>query len=553
MAHCANLGDDDHGSEQQLAMRSPPRTRSTVTHAFPSLPEPAPALGPALPQARSRGLRAVAALALAILLALPGTAATWAAPRPTGLDAPIRAFGWPTDAAPNDPYFGVQTDLVPIGVAAAWTRTTGTQGTIVAVLDTGIDASNPEFAGRLVPGYNALTGSADSPADFAATADDAGHGTHVSGTIAAAANNGTGIAGIAPNVSIMPIKVLGADGVGDFGGMIAGMNWAIAHGARIITLSLGGSLQPAAVTYLQGTFDAAHAAGAIVVAASGNDGTTMDEYPCNFNHVICVGSTTNDGTSVSSFSTRTYGLTLVAPGERIASTLPGSGYGYGSGTSMAVPHVTGAVALLRSLRPTLTPDEARASLIQTARPMAGGGHNPESGYGLLQVKAALDLVAGDSAATPSTASPSPTPSTGATPTPTPTPDPAQVPTPLPSPTPDTGVQPVPTPALIVPTVTSSSPRNGTRSVVRSVRPRVAFSVPMTGVSTRTITMKDLSRGRWVRIRVSYSAAGRVATITPLSRLAANHSYRITVWRVLSASGRTPLSRPFVFTFRTGYR
>jgi hypothetical protein len=107
--------------------------------------------------------------------------------------------------------------------------------------------------------------------------------------------------------------------------------------------------------------------------------------------------------------------------------------------------------------------------------------------------------------------------------------------------------------LIVPTVTSSSPRNGTRSVVRSVRPRVAFSVPMTGVSTRTITMKDLSRGRWVRIRVSYSAAGRVATITPLSRLAANHSYRITVWRVLSASGSTPLSRPFVFTFRTGYR
>ena len=526
-----------------------------MTHAFPSRPEPAPALGPALPRIRSRGLRAVAALALAILLAVPGTAATWAAPQPMGLDAPIRAFGWPTDAAPNDPFFGVQTDLVPIGVAAAWTRTTGTQGTIVAVLDTGIDASNPEFAGRLVPGYNALTGSADSPADFAATADDAGHGTHVSGTIAAAANNGTGIAGIAPNVSIMPIKVLGADGVGDFGGMVAGMNWAIAHGARIITLSLGGSLQPAAVTYLQGTFDAAHAAGAIVVAASGNDGTTMDEYPCNFNHVICVGSTTNDGTTVSSFSTRTHGLTLVAPGERIASTLPGSGYGYGSGTSMAVPHVTGAVALLRSVRPTLTPDEARASLTQTARAMVSGGHNPESGYGLLQVEAALDLVAGDPAATPSSASPSPTPSTGATPTPTPTPteDPAGTPTPPPSPAPDTGVQPVPTPELIVPTVTASSPRNGTRSVVRSVRPRVVFSVPMTGVSTRTITMKDLSRGRWVRIRVSYSAATRVATITPVFRLAANHSYRITVWRVLSASGGTPLSRPFVFTFRTGYR
>ncbi|MEX1168605.1 MAG: S8 family serine peptidase [Chloroflexota bacterium] len=522
-----------------------------MTHA-PSRSEPAPSFGPSLPRTPSRGLRAVGALILAILLAVPGTAGTWAAPQPTGLDAPIRAFGWPTDGVPNDPYFGIQTDLVPIGVAAAWTRTTGTQSTIVAVLDTGIDASNPEFAGRLVPGYNALTGVADSPGNFASTADDAGHGTHVSGTIAAAANNGTGIAGIAPNVSIMPIKVLGADGVGNFGGMVDGMNWAIGRGARIITLSLGGTLEPAAVTYLQSTFNAAHAAGAIVVAASGNDGITLDEYPCNFNHVICVGSTTNDGTTVSSFSTRTYGLTLVAPGERIASTLPGGGYGYGSGTSMAVPHVTGAVALLRSVRPTLTPDEVRASLTQSAWPMAGGGHNPDSGYGLLQVKAALDLVAGDPAATPSpTASPSPTPLVGDAPTPTP--DPNATPTPLPTPTPAQAVQPVPTPELIVPVVTASSPRNGTRSVVRSTRPQATFSVPMTGVSTRTITMKDLSRGRWVTIRVSYSAATRTATITPVSRLAANHSYRITVWRVLTASGRTPLGRPFVFTFRTGYR
>ena len=496
-----------------------------------------------------RQLRTPAAFVLSAVLAIVGVAGTWAAPLQAGLDAPIRAFGWPTDGVPNDPYFGLQTDLAPIGVGAAWTRTTGASGLVVAVLDTGIDAANPEFAGRLVPGYNAITGVADGPGSFGPTDDDAGHGTHVSGTIAAAADNATGIAGIAPAVSIMPIKVLSAEGEGDFGGMADGMTWAVAHGARIISMSLGGSLSPEGVTYLQRTFDAAHAAGAIVIAASGNDGGTVDQYPCNFTYVICVGSTTNDGTAVSTFSTRTEGLTLVAPGEGIASTLPGGGYGYGSGTSMATPHVTGAVALLRSLRPTITVDEVMASLTQSAKPLAAGGHNAVSGYGLLQVGAAVELVGGTGPTSP----PTPTASPSASPTPNPTPDPNATPAPSASPTPDPSLVPVPSPVLIVPAVTASSPRNGARSVIRSVRPRLTFSVPMVGVSTRTVTMKDLSRGRWVTIRVSYSASTRTASVVPASRLAANHSYRITVARVLSANEGTPLSRPFVFTFRTGYR
>jgi subtilisin family serine protease len=550
MEHCGTAPSDDDGS---IPAAFPAEDRFDVTHARSSTAHEAPGPGATASRSTSRRLRVLGALALSVLLATPGVVGASAAPPPTGFDSPIRAFGWPTDAAPNDPYFEAQTDLAAIDVAAAWTRTTGIAATVVAVLDTGIDATNPEFAGRLVPGFNALTGIADSPGDFGPTADDAGHGTHVSGTIAAATNNGTGIAGIAPNVSIMPIKVLSADGVGVFGGMVDGMNWAIAHGARIITLSLGGTLDPAAVAYLQGSFDAAHAAGAIVVAASGNDGTTVDEYPCNFHHVICVGSTTNDGTAVSTFSTRTNALAIVAPGERIASTLPGLGYGFESGTSMATPHVTGAVALLRSIRPTLTPDEARSSLTQTARQLSGGGgHNPASGYGLLQVRAALDVVAGTATAIPSP-SPESSPLTSPSPSPSPaaTPDPNATPTPLPSPTPT--AQPVPTPQLIIPAVTASSPRNGGRSVSRSIRPRMTFSVPMTGVSTRTITMKDLSRGRWVTIRVSYNASTHAATITPRTRLAANHSYRITVGRVLAASGGTPLGRAFVVTFRTGYR
>jgi serine protease len=497
--------------------------------------------------ALGRWFRAAAALAMSAILAIATTAGVWAAPLPNPFDAPIRAFGWPADGVPNDPYYAIQTDLTAIGLASAWARTTGNPGVVVAVLDTGVDASNAEFAGRMVPGYNAMTGIADDPTNFAPTADDAGHGTHVAGTIAAAGNNAAGIAGIAPNVSIMPIKVLNADGEGNFGGMVDGMDWAIDHGARIITLSLGGTLSPSAAAILQPYFTAAHAAGAVVISASGNDGSLTDEYPCNFAYVICVGSTTIDGASVSSFSTRTAALTLVAPGEGIVSTLPGNGYGYGSGTSMATPHVTGAVALLRSYSPGITPSSVRDTLIASARPLGASGHNSASGYGLLQVGAALDVLAGSGPAPTATPTPSPSP------TPTATPDPAASPTPTGSPTPNPTIGPVPTPEVIVPAVTAPSPRNGTRNVLRSVRPRITFSVPMTAVSTRTIRMKDLSLGRWVTVRVSYSASSRVATITPTARLAANHSYRVTVGAVLTASGGTPLVRPYVFTFRTGYR
>jgi serine protease len=549
MEHCWRAAIEDHGLDHPLRRPRISKDRiPIVTFARPEPLQSARAGTTPAPPHGSRGLRATAALVLSALLAIGAAAGTWAAPLPAGLDSPIRAFGWPADGSPNDPYFELQTDLAPIGVAGAWSRTTGAPDVVVAVLDTGIDASNPEFAGRLVPGYNALTEVEDGPDNFVPTTDDAGHGTHISGTVAAAANNGTGIAGIAPNVSIMPIKVLGADGEGDFGGMIAGMKWAIDHGARIVTMSLGGELEPATIVSLQSTFDAAHSAGVIMIAASGNDGEAIDEYPCNFVYVICVGSTTKDGTAVSSFSTRTSALALVAPGERIASTVPGMGIGYGTGTSMATPHVTGAIALLRSVRPSLTPDEALASLIQSARPLVGGGHNADSGYGLLQVGAAVDLVAGGVILAPT-----PTPTASPSPSPSPTPDPNAGPTLTPSPTPDPSLGPVPAPELIVPAVTASSPRNGSRLVVRSIRPRITFSMPMVGVSTRTIRMKDLSRGRWVTIRVSYSASTHVAAIIPTTRLAANHSYRVTVSGVLAANDGSALSRTFIVTFRTGNR
>jgi hypothetical protein len=274
----------------------------------------------------------------------------------------------------------------------------------------------------------------------------------------------------------------------------------------------------------------------VVVAASGNDAGAVNEYPCNFTHVICVGSSTNDGTAVSTFSTRTAALALIAPGEHITSAIRGNAYAYATGTSMATPHVTGAVALMRSLNPGLAVDEVILDLTQTARPLVPGGRNPDSGYGLLQVNAALDLVA----ATAPTPTPTPTPDPNATPTPTP--DPNATPTPSPSPTPP-----------VAPALTSSSPLNGTRNVHRSTRPRLTFSVPMTGISTRTIAMVDLSTGRRITIRISLSTSSRIATVIPTVRLATNHSYRIIVSRITSATTSVPLSRTLVVTFRTGSR
>ena len=216
--------------------------------------------------------RITLSVALAALLCVGATAGSLAAPSIISAAEPMHVFGWPSSGAPNDPYFSYQTDLTPIGVAAAWTQTTGSADAVVAVLDTGLDATNPEFTGRIVPGYNALTGAEDGPTDFSATLDDNGHGTHVSGTIAAAADNAVGITGIAPKTAIMPIKVLDSQGKGDTLGIAKGLAWAIAHGARIVTLSLAETLPADSVCFTEAPFEAAYAAGVVAECGGCGDG-----------------------------------------------------------------------------------------------------------------------------------------------------------------------------------------------------------------------------------------------------------------------------------------
>ena len=320
-------------------------------------------------------------------------------------DARVTLDAWPASGSPNDPlYSSNQPDLPLIGVPTAWQMTTGSASVIVAILDTGTTASHEDLAGiAFVSPWNAITGAAGA-------ADDQGHGTHVTGTIAAQANNARGIAGIAPGVGIMPVKVLDASGGGYFSTFLDGVDYAVARGAKIINMSLGGTLDAASVAAMQPTFDAAHAAGVTVIAAAGNDGDGRIRYPCAFDHVVCVAATDNsDGRAT--FSNANAYVDISAPGVSQASTYPSFGcegspacYWLMSGTSMATPHVAGVAALVLSAHPTASPDEVEAALESTAADRGTPGRDDTFGYGRVDAAAAVAAL--------------PTPS----PTPSPTPD-----------------------------------------------------------------------------------------------------------------------------------
>ncbi len=347
-------------------------------------------------------------------------------------DLPVTASGWPTSGAPNDPYFaGSQGDLAQIGVTDAWAMTTGSAGVTVAVLDTGADLTNPDLTGVHVTGtWNTvatLPGGAANPAYHTSTVTDgSGHGTHVLGTIAAQANNGIGVAGIAPNVSVLVVKVLDDGGGGYTTWVNDGIEWAITHGAKIISMSLGASrdgnnalLSPSQCpSYYSSTADA-YAAGVSVIAAAGNAGDTSYSLPASCPHVLSVASV-SAGNVHSSFSQSNNAVDVSAPGETILSTYPtalGGSWACMTGTSMATPHVAGVAALVESARGVMTPDQLTTVLESTATDLGPAGRDDAYGYG---------LVRADAAVAPPTPTPTPTPAPTASPTPTPTPTPTDL-------------------------------------------------------------------------------------------------------------------------------
>jgi hypothetical protein len=266
---------------------------------------------------------------------------------------------------------------------------------IVAILDTGLDLNHPEFAGRILPGYDFVNNDADPT-------DDHGHGTHVAGIAVAGINNGIGMAGIAGNAKLLPVKVLASNNTGWWSDVAAGITWATDQGADVINLSIVGS---SSSTALQNAINYALSKGVAVVGSSGNENVSAPRYPASYDTVIAVGATTSTNTR---WSLSNYGpnVDIMAPGSSIYSThwsaASGSTYRFLTGTSMAAPHVAGLVALMLSVNPNLTVEEIRQILQSTATDMGDAGYDSLHGYGKINAQTAVASVTPELPALPTT-------------------------------------------------------------------------------------------------------------------------------------------------------
>jgi thermitase len=268
-------------------------------------------------------------------------------PDPAGYTSPVMAS--------NDDYSDRQWAIPKIMAPQAWEVTSGEPNVVIAVLDTGIDNEQKDLVGKVVAEVNFT----DSP-----TAEDAyGHGTHIAGIIAARAESGTGVSGLAHNCSLMNIKV--ADDQGRFTNNVAakGVIWAVDHGAKVINMSL---VSTESSPSLEEAINYAWRKGAVVVAAAGNLVGDKLVYPAYYSNCIAVAATDSND-CIATWSSKGEWVDVAAPGVDIYSTLPGNKYGNKSGTSMAAAHVSGLAGLLFGLEKDrnndgLINDEVRAAI-----------------------------------------------------------------------------------------------------------------------------------------------------------------------------------------------
>lgn len=351
--------------------------------------------------------------ALAALLRLPGV--VYAEPL-----YPARAA-----RVPADPLYAVRQRayLEPVGGPAAWDLGTG-DGVIVAVIDTGVDTTHVDLQGRMWVNEREVPGNGRDDDDNGCVddvhgcsfvsfpeagcqrreggdaGDDSGHGTFVAGVIAANANNGQGIAGVAPDARVMAVKVLDCAGGGNSFQVAQGILYAAENGARVINISLGGPNDPLVVREAVRAVTAEH--GALVVAASGNTGEQGVSYPARYAETLAVGAASiADPTKRAPFSTYGPEVDVAAIGEQIVGTVPqvhcghllpclaGGPYAIGNGTSFAAPQVAGLAALVFSRRPAATPQQVHDIIRNTARPIPAAGTPNWAGAGLVDMAAAL--------------------------------------------------------------------------------------------------------------------------------------------------------------------
>jgi serine protease len=330
---------------------------------------------------------------------------------------------------PNDSLFSGQSAyLNQIDATAAWDVERGSDTLVVAVLDSGIDQEHEDLTGKLwtnileIPGngidddHNGCVDdvhgcSLVSPEEAdpscnaqpdAGIRDDNGHGTFVAGIIAANADNGIGISGVAPGVKVMAVKILDCLGGGTASDAAAGLLYAARMGARVANLSFGATGE--SITLANAIREAHDRFGMVIVTATGNEGEAKVTFPANLPQTIAVASSGDAGNpdARSPFSDWGPEVSVAAPGLNIISTVPANfcnvnwlcvqngPYALASGTSFAAPLVSGLAALIMSHTPNLSPDEVAAIICSTAQPLPDGSTPNWDGAGRIRMRAALD-------------------------------------------------------------------------------------------------------------------------------------------------------------------
>jgi len=271
------------------------------------------------------------------------------------------------------------------GAESAWAVTTGDAGVTIAITDTGVDGTHPDLGGKVIAGYDtynniAITAGADSSVYY--------HGTHCAGIAAAVGSNAQGIAGVAWGSKIMPIKMCKdvPSYTANWSDMAEAFIWAADNGADIISCSFGGKY------YSQTMKDATDYAvidmGCAMFASMGNTAVDEVHYPAGYQSVIAIGAT-DAHDEIASFSTTGDYMSVCAPGVEIYSTMPGGGYDYAGGTSMACPFAAGAAALVLSVYPGMSPEDVKSQLEETAIDLGSEGFDSTYGHGRVNLAAAV--------------------------------------------------------------------------------------------------------------------------------------------------------------------
>lgn len=280
---------------------------------------------------------------------------------------------------PNDPYFGSQWHHAKIGSAGAWDLSQGA-GVTIAVLDTGVDGAHPELTSRMLPGWNFYDNNSN-------TSDNNGHGTAVAGTLAAATNNGLGVAALAGQARIMPLRISDPNGWAYASTVAQALTFAADNGARVANISFDGMANNTTVRSAAQYFKSK---GGLVVVAAGNSGTDMG---IGATTAMIPVSATDASDKLSSFSSFGTYVAMSAPGENIWTTKSGGAYWYCWGTSFASPITAGVVALMMSANAGLSSSEIEGLLYSTATDLGASGRDSQYGYGRVNAAAAVKAAA----------------------------------------------------------------------------------------------------------------------------------------------------------------